>query len=161
MKKTQRHLALYLVFFVSSFAFWIPGICIQAYRGRDYYLGRYDGLVMAASPVLLSLLIYYVLTKTIGTSLVRPVCSFLYLYGIWALGLLGSMAAASFSGGGFTQEGILAYAVKGVFLYPQMTWVAATHNGSLGALVLVTAWLVISTLLQIAWSWSKGSHNKA
>ena len=159
--KTQRHLASYLVFFVSSIAFWIPGICIQAYRGRDYYVGHYDAVIIAVSPVLLSLLVYWVLIKKVGTSLVHPVCSFLYLYGIWALGLLGAMTAASFSGGGFTQEGILAYAVKGAFLYPHMTWVAATHQGTLGALVLVTAWLAIITLVQIVRSRHKGSHNQA
>lgn len=66
------------------------------------------------------------------------------LLGIWLLGGLCMTIGASFSGGGFAgPDGVRGAAiVLGMSLVPIHTFIMATYDGSLGALLLVTAILL-------------------
>jgi hypothetical protein len=71
------------------------------------------------------------------------------LLGIWLLGGLAMTAGASFCGGGFAgPNGVMGTAIViGMSLVPIYTFVMATYDGSLGALLMVTVILFIAMLL--------------
>jgi hypothetical protein len=73
--------------------------------------------------------------------------------GVWLLGGLFMMLNATFSGGGFrSQEGI-RWAVQSLVLslIPLYTWMLATYDGSLMALVTITLGGCIVSVFHSKW----------
>jgi hypothetical protein len=72
------------------------------------------------------------------------------LAGVWLLGGLFMASGASFSGGGFMMAGGVR-AAGGVLLlslFPMYTFIMATYDGSLAALLLVSAVAVLVWIFQ-------------
>lgn len=118
-------------------AFWIPDVLLQAIHAH-----RFDWLdvriVTAVMP--LTLLLTFLTVKRVGKCDPPKGVGAPMLAGVWFFGGFFMAVGASFSGAGFASPGG-ARAVLFVLLlslFPMYTFIMATYDGSLFALLLVT-----------------------
>lgn len=118
--------------------FWLPDTVLHALRGHEFS-GRDVGIVTAVAP--LTLLITFLLVKWADRGAPRKHVGLPLLAGVWLFGGLFMAAGASFSGGGFMGPDGARFAVMTILLsvVPLYTFIMATYDGALGALLLVTA----------------------
>ena len=126
---------------LGALAFWAPDVLIHVIR-RYAFSGLDVLLVTVLSPVALFFVLFRSLTLfqlQAGKSAIRM------LMGIWVLGGLFMMIGASFSGGGFTGPGGIRDTVSLILmsLLPIYTFMMATYDGSLGALILTSLALLL------------------
>jgi hypothetical protein len=84
------------------------------------------------------------------------------LVGVWLLGGLSMTIAATFGGGGFVgPEGLRgAFVVIALSLVPIYTFIMATYDGSLGALMLVTVVMLRAPAFPLSFSKTKPRANQ-
>ena len=131
--------------FLGAVSFWAPDIAIHAIR-RNLF-GRFEVLAVTVTMPLILIVCWAVVAKSLGMA--ARAAAIRMLLGIWLLGGLCMAVGASFSGGGFAgPDGIRGAAIViGMSLLPFYTFIAATYDGSLGALLLVTAILLLAWLV--------------
>lgn len=121
---------------LGAVSFWTPDIVWHAIRGPEF--GKFDVLAMTILMPSTLTCIYFLLRKRLAPTPHRNVGLPLML-GIWTLGMFFMDIAATVSGGGFVGpypwDGVIA-SLSGLLLFP--TFVMATYDGSLGALVVAT-----------------------
>jgi hypothetical protein len=127
--------------------FWSPDIVVHAIR-RNHFGGS-DVLIVSVIMPLALFASWAAATRYFGMT--TSAVAIRMLPGIWLLGGLCMSIGASFSAGGFVgPEGIRGAAIViGMSLLPIYTFMMATYDGSLLALLLVTAILSIAALLPL------------
>ncbi len=142
--KWTRTLGLMLL---GAASFWLPDVIIHAVRTNK--LNSWDvRIITLVLP--LTLLCTFVTAKR-ARNAVRPSrIGFPMLAGVWLLGGLFMTVGASFSGGSFMSPDGARGAVLMTLLslFPMYTFIMATYDGSLGALLLVTVVAFLVWILQ-------------
>lgn len=122
---------------LSAVGFWLPDTLVHALR--TYKFSSSDVTVISVA-MPLSLLLTLVLSKRVlEADPLKHIGAI--IAGIWLFGGLFMMLGASFSGGGFSSPQGVRWAVTStaLSLFPPYTFILATYDGALGALLLVTA----------------------
>ena len=132
---------------LGAVGFWAPDIAVHAIR-RNLFASN-DVLALTVTMPLVLFVSWAAVAKYLGIT--AKASAIRMLLGIWLPGGLCMAIAASFSGGGFVgPDGLRgAVSVIGLSLLPIYTFIMATYDGSLGALLLVTAVLLIVWLLPL------------
>jgi hypothetical protein len=130
---------------LGALSFWAPDIAVHAIR-RNLF-GPSDVLALTVTMPLILFVCWTAAVKYLGMS--AKAIATRMLLGIWLLGGLAMTAGASFCGGGFAgPNGVKGTAIViGMSLLPIYTFIMATYDGSLGALLVVTVILFITMLL--------------
>lgn len=129
-----------LIVLLGALAFWGPDVVVHAVSRYSF-----NGLGVLAVTVGCPLVLFSTLFPFARSVQVSPGRTAIrMLLGIWLFGGLFMMAGASFSGGGFsTPDGVLGgFTVALMSLLPIYTFIMATYDGSLGALLLSSIVLV-------------------
>ena len=134
------------IYIGSGAAFWLPSVVVHAIRGFDFGNSRFDIIAVLLLPVLAAILVLELLDRyRIGGCRRRMIAGWM-LFGIWFLGPLMMNFGATFSGGGFARPGTWQTFVSAATLFIPFTWMMSAYDGTLGALVVITVWLVIVAL---------------
>jgi hypothetical protein len=127
--------------------FWIPDVLLQAIHAH-----RFDWLdvriVTAVMPS--TLLMTFLTAKRVGKCDPPKRVGAPMLVGVWLFGGLFMAVGASFSGAGFASPGGArdVLFVLLLSLFPMYTFIMATYDGSLFALLLVTVAAFLIWILQ-------------
>jgi hypothetical protein len=129
---------------LGAISFWIPDVLLHAVR--RYSFDSPDLWIITIASPLVSFIACVagarLLNVTPGAAAIRM------LLGVWLFGGACMIVGASFSGGGFVGPGVrgtlLLVAVSWVPVY---TWMAATYDGSLFALLIASGGLFLAWIL--------------
>jgi hypothetical protein len=134
---------------LGAFSFWIPDVLWHAVTGRKDVPGVVALTVPTVSMPLCLLGLYVFLKRRSTKGSAEPIGPALML-GIWTLGGLFMVIGASFEGGGFLGPDGFKGAVELILLaiVPMYTYVMATYDTSLGALILASIAAILIALLQ-------------
>jgi len=122
---------------LSATGFWAPDTLVHAIRAYKF---ESSGVIVISIVMPLSLLLVLALAKrAMHVDPLKHIGAI--LAGVWFLGGLFMMLGASFSGGGFNGSQGWRWAITSTLLslFPPYTFVLAIYDGSLLALLLVTA----------------------
>jgi hypothetical protein len=135
---------------LGAIAFWWTDTLVHAIRGLDFK-GR-DVLVLTASMPLSFLLTFHATKRCVRGRAQRRV-GLLMIVGVWLFSGLFMMLNASFSGGGFRSPEGIGWLVRSILLsvIPVYTYVLATYDGSLAALLIVTLGGCVFSAVQSRW----------
>ena len=138
---------------LGAVGFWLPDTLLHALRGHDFS-GRDVAIVTAATP--LTLLITFLLAKR-RTKVLAEYIGLPILAGVWLFGGLFMMVGQTFSGGGFLAPGGTRSVLMTLMLslVPMYTFIMATYDGSLGALLLVSAAAFLVWIIQRSLQFSR------
>lgn len=131
--------------FIGALAFWSPDTILHAIRRYSFDSPDVRFLTFAMPVTALVVLVVCAkLMKVTPSALAGGM-----LLGIWVLGGVFMVIGGSFSGGYFTgpdgiRGGLLMLAIS---WFPVITFLMATYDGSLGALVLISLVLLIVGIL--------------
>lgn len=126
---------------IGASCFWIPDVIVHGIAG--YSFGRLHTIVVTfLMPVCMFAALAWV-AKQSRQSLKQS--TFLIVSAVWILGGAFMLTGATFSGGGFAQPGV----VKTLLLsfIPVYTFVMATYDGSLFALLIATLVPLIASVI--------------
>jgi hypothetical protein len=122
---------------LGAVGFWLPDVLLHASRGYNFN-SRDVWHVTAAAP--LTLFVTFLLAKRTTKGARHSQVGPSMLAGVWLLGGISILLGASFSGGGFTSpDGRWLALTILLSVFPPYTLIMATYDGTLGALLLVTA----------------------
>ncbi len=124
--------------------FWVPSIVVHLISGTNFSGQRVWVVTMLS--VLASIFSFRVLNRLFAAPAYRAAALLSLLVGIWLLGPLATMLSASFSGGGFSRPGALEAVLSQTVHFVPGAFVAATYDGTLGALAAVTVWFLAAAL---------------
>jgi hypothetical protein len=135
--------------------FWLPDTLLHALRGHEFN-GRDVVIVTVVTPLTLLITFFLVKRRAIGC---EKYVSLPILAGVWLFGGLFMMVGQTFSGGGLLATGGARLVLMTLLLslFPMYTFIMATYDGSLGALLLVTAAAFIIWIIQ----WGLGFSRRA
>jgi hypothetical protein len=136
-------------------AFWLPGIALHAVRGQAFGSSPFDIIEACIFPLATSWAAWTILVRQRPDHIGRGALTLWMLLGIWMLGPICTTAAASFSGGGFSQAGAWHMIFLGIVFFVPLTFVMSAYDGSLAALVLVTVSFLIAAITFILKRWSE------
>jgi hypothetical protein len=127
--------------------FWLPDVFLHAVRAHNFN-SRDVRIITVVTP--LTLLGTFVAAKWANKGARTRRIGLLMITGVWLFAGLFMTVGASFSGGGFmgpdgARGAVLAMSLS---LFPMYTFIMATYDGSLGALLLVTAAALFVWILQ-------------
>jgi hypothetical protein len=121
---------------LGAIGFWLPDTFLHGLRGYNFD-GRDVRIVTIVSP--LTLLITFLLVRWANKTAPRLQIIPSLIAGVWIFGGLFMTIGATFAGGGFkTPAGGALIAIL-LSLLPIYTFIMATYDGALAALLLVTA----------------------
>ncbi|MFZ0523025.1 MAG: hypothetical protein WAL95_18495 [Candidatus Acidiferrales bacterium] len=122
-------------------AFWLPDVLLHAFRGYNFN-GRDVRIVTIICPLTM-LIVFLVASWTDKANPPKSVFPAL-VAGVWLLGGLFMLVGASFAGGGLLAPDGARGAMFWILLslVPIYTFIMATYDGALAALLLVTAFAV-------------------
>jgi hypothetical protein len=131
---------------LGAVGFWLPDVLLHAWRGNNFS-GRDVLIATVLSPLMLLITFLFVKRKDKATPQ-KQVAPWL-LAGVWLFGGFFMLLGASFSSGGFTSLSA-SESVKTLLLsvIPIYTFMMATYDGALGALLLATAVILFVWLFQ-------------
>jgi hypothetical protein len=122
---------------LGAVGFWLPDVLLHAVRGCNFN-ARDVRIVTAVAP--LTVLITFLLAKRLGKGAPNKQVGPPMIAGVWLFGGLFMVVGASFAGGGFvSSNGGQSVVVLLLSIIPVYTFIMATYDGALGALLLVTA----------------------
>ena len=135
---------------LGAIAFWWPDAVMHAIRG--YSFNSHDALVVTVV-MPLSFLLAFLATKRLDRNWPRKHVGLLMILGVWLFGGLFMMANASFSGGGFKSPEGIRWVMRSIFLsfIPVYTYILATYDGALGALMIVTLGGCVLSTVKSKW----------
>jgi len=101
----------------------------------------------------LSFLLTFLAVKRLGKTRLNERVGLLMIVGVWLLGGLFMMVNASFSGGGFRSNEGVRWAIQSILLslIPVYTYILATYDGALAALLVVTLGACVVLAVQSKW----------
>jgi hypothetical protein len=122
---------------LGGFSFWAPDVFLHWLRG--YRFSGLDVLVLTVLlPITTALVVAIGWKRWLNTEN-RRLAALFALVGIWLFGPLMMSVGATFSGGGFSQPDGWHVVFMGTSLFPVFTFMMSTYDGTLGALLLITA----------------------
>ena len=130
-----------------ALAFWGPDVLVHAAVGSS--LAGLGVLVITLAMPVMTLLAFMRLERAPSPGLRRWLTPWLMLLGIWVCGPAFMMLSATFSGGGFfALESSEAWATLGAMIlrFVPASFMIATYDGALAALILTTALLPLAPL---------------
>jgi hypothetical protein len=132
---------------LGAVGFWLPDTLLHALRG--YAFNRRD-VVIVTSVAPLTLMITFFLAKWGDKTTPRKDVGVSLIAGVWLFGGLFMTAGWSFSGGGFMGHDGVRGAIIMILLsvLPVYTFILATYDGALGALLLVTGAAFVVWIVQ-------------
>lgn len=134
---TRHVLRRRLLCLLSGSLFWVPSVLVHALRRSRFGSHPVDLLSVTILPVAVTAVVVWLLFRAFHPALSQGGIVTLHVFGIWLFGPVCMMAGASFSGGGFTLPGFFSPEAA-LLLFPPITFIMATYDGSLAALGLVT-----------------------
>lgn len=147
---------------LGAVSFWLPDTLLHALR-RHGFAGRDVMIVTAVSPV--TLMITFLVVKWANKAAPQKRVGPALVGGVWIFGGLFMTVGASFAGGGFARPGGAHFVIMSLLLsiIPIYTFIMATYDGALGALLLVTAvafvvWIVQQSGLLLRFSRNRQIH---
>jgi hypothetical protein len=147
---------------LGAVGFWLPDVILHALRGYNFN-GRDVGIVTTVSP--LTLLIAFFVAKLADKANRQKSVIPALIAGVWLFGGLFMLIGASFSGGGFLTPNGARWVMVTILLsvLPMYTFIMATYDGALGALLLVTpvavaAWIVERSGILLRFGRKEGTH---
>jgi hypothetical protein len=129
---------------LGGFSFWFPNLLAHVFRRNSF-----DTADLRIVTLVLPMILFIACAAGARLAHVKVgAIAIRMLLGIWLFGGIFMDLDASFSGGGFSRIGLLG----SVFLIaiswvPIYTFIAATYDGSLGALLLATTGLFLAWIL--------------
>jgi hypothetical protein len=121
---------------IGAISFWLPDTILHVWRGCDFN-GRDVGIISVVSPLMLAVIFF--LAKRANKTIAASHIILALIAGVWLFGGLFMMVSATFEGAGFkTSPGGALIAIL-LSLLPMYTFIMATYDGALLALLLVTA----------------------
>ena len=135
---------------MGAIAFWWPDIAVHAIRGHDF--NDHDVLIVTAV-MPLSFLVTFLARKRLSKHHPHRRVGLPMIVGVWLFGGLFMMLNASFSGGGFRSAEGVRWVVQSLLLslIPLYTYVLATYDGALAALMIVTLGGCVVSTVQSRW----------
>jgi hypothetical protein len=134
--------ALYSVgtFVLGGLAFWLPDIALHALRGENFT--SVDVVVLTGLLPIMAVVAAVVARRLQGSARAAVYAPLVVALGVWVLGPLAMLISWAPGGGGFAhQDAWLALLVL-TAMFPMMTFMMATYDGSLGGLLIGSAALV-------------------
>jgi hypothetical protein len=112
---------------------------------QSYFNGRDIGIVRVVAP--LTFLTTFFLAKWTDKAAAGKHVGLPLLAGVWLFGGFFMLVGASFSGGGFTsaRESVTTILLS---IFPMYTFIMATYDGALLALLLVTGAILLGWLFE-------------
>lgn len=133
---------------IGGISFWAPDVFLHWLR--RYRFSGLDVLVLTVLLPITTALVVAIVWKRRPHTENRLLKALFALVGIWLLGPLMMTVGATFSGGGFSQPDGWPGMLMGTILFPVFTFMMSTYDGTLGALLLITALLpFLSTLCSL------------
>jgi len=133
-----------LTLLLGAAVFWVPDVLVHAGSGNAF--GPAEVWLITMVMPILTLAAYARVDRT-GTKTMRGWSrAGLMLVGIWAFGPTFMMVSATFGGAGFLGFNTWADWAM-LFHVPAVTFIAATYDGALGALLLATLLLPCAAAL--------------
>ena len=131
---------------LGALSFWLPDTLVHAARGYDF--SGVDALFLTVGLPLACLPAYLWARRLDGKAAVTAPWM---LLGVWVLGGVFMQIGFSFSGGGFASGSLSDATVMLLLsLFPPVTFMMATYDGSLFGLLLVTGLAVVLWILEAA-----------
>ena len=132
---------------LGAVGFWLPDVILHALRNYDFD-GRSVRIVTIVSP--LTFLFTAFLAKWADKHSPQKRVVPAMVAGVWLFGGLFMMVGASFAGGGFAKphSAFPLFVTLLLSIFPMYTFIMATYDGALGALLLVTAVAVTAWILE-------------
>src|SRR6266403_2322759 len=122
---------------LGGFSFWAPSVFLHWLRGVKFYRLDVLGLTVLL-PITTAMVLATVWKRRLRTENRLP-AALLALLGIWLFGPLMMSVGWTFGGGGMS--GGWRFVLLGTCLFPVFTFIMSTYDGTLGALLLATAFL--------------------
>lgn len=126
---------------VGTIVFWLPDIAIHAISGKRFS-GVHVGIVTIFLPIVTVLALIKCRRFIFENEYILAAPAF--LTGIWVFGGYATMIAATFSGGDYFGADWKQSIVMGLF--PPITFITSTYDGSLGAVLITSAFLIVLSL---------------
>ena len=125
-----------------ALAFWVPDVFVHVVAGHEFG-SLHAKAITLVMPI--AFLIAYVSLRKIAAHRGYKSLGIAMLVGVWLTGGLFMMIAATASGGGFAgANGVRdSLFVVVLSLFPIYTYIAATYDGSLFALLAVTVGMLL------------------
>ncbi len=122
-----------------ALCFWAPDLLVHLIQKNDF-----NSLWFVTISCPLAVVVGYVCLIFLSKTEIGSRHTFFMLLGIWCAGGLATMISASFAGGGFA-SGFLSTAGISLsgFVFPPLTLMLGTYDGSLFALFLVSILLIL------------------
>lgn len=122
---------------VGALSFWIPDLAVHVWAGHSYDLRDVRNLTVAMPT---ALLIAYVICPTLPRATNFRWTGHAIIIGVWLMGGFFIMLNATVGGAGFATSGVFTSVVIVIgSVIPILTCMLATYDGSLLALMIVSA----------------------
>jgi hypothetical protein len=148
-----RILRRIVVGLLSGALFWLPSILVHAIAGVSF--DAFHILVVNVFAIVATALTVRRLVQSNNFPWSAQAFLALHVMGVWILGPACVLASASAGGGGALQEDLARFLDARILLFPPVTFIGATYEGSLGALVLVTVAVPIWLLAGVFTWWER------
>lgn len=127
---------------IGAFGFWLPDVLLHAIR-RNNFDARDVRVVTLVMPI--ALLATLMVSKRVMRERPKISAGTYFLVGVWLFGGIVMSLGATFSGGGLAAPGGTSQValVMVLSLFPIYTFMMATYDGALLALLFVTAVIVV------------------
>ena len=124
--------------------FWVPMVIVQHVRAVAYFSTLSIVIAITVLPVAFSVLAFYRLSRGEGATPKQAQTALLFLLGVWVLGPAAMMSNNISSAAGLKAIGALAKVTLFLTLFfPLTTWAGSAYCGTMGALIIVTSWLML------------------
>ena len=149
-----------LICMAAGFTFWMPSIIIHALRNYHFGESKYDIVSITILPVVAAIIAFIIFLRKMSGELSRGATAMAMLLSIWMLGPLCMLISASFSGGGFVQSETSYLSVVGIVACFPFTYIMSAYDGTLGAVGLVTVWLLVEGVVSLTRNLIHARHNR-
>jgi hypothetical protein len=121
---------------VGALSFWLPDVIIHVFA-RQSFDAPHVWAITLVSPT--TFLIAYVSMRSVAAHRDYRLLGITMMFGVWFLGGLFIIVIAA-AGGGFAGPNRVGTLFMFLLFswFPLLTWIMATYDGSLGALIIVT-----------------------
>jgi hypothetical protein len=150
VKKFLTGLKVFVIGFIS---FWLPSFVGHAISGKNEFSHPVFFLIFIC-PFFTAFLTLFWIRKKSGV-IPKTLVSFLFLIGIWILGLVATLANGCFGGSGFTSMSDWQDFFILMLCWPITTFSMATYDGTLGALLAFSLVVIIQLFIDLVFYFKK------
>ena len=136
----------------AALLFWVPDVVVHLIAGRSF--SGADVRLMTVLIPLICVTGFMVCPKLCYGRLWNATEAMVAVGGIWLMGPLATMVAATFSGGGFAAapyRSLGEILMLGTLLFPIYTFMLSAYDGTLFALMIVTVILLVYAIIRMVY----------